>query len=60
MHKCVKEPLRQVGAGIVVTSGSLHGVSNGSTLARNSGDVGLSPALGTVFPTFITPMTPVP
>ena len=30
---------------------------NGSTLARNARDVGLSVALGAVFPIFITPMT---
>ena len=29
---------------------------NGSTLAQNPRDVGLSPALGAVFPIFITPM----
>ena len=28
---------------------------NGSTLARNAKDVGSSPALGTVFPIFVTP-----
>ena len=30
---------------------------NASTMARNTRDVGLSPALGTIFPIFITPMT---
>ena len=30
---------------------------NGSTLARNSRDVGSSPALGTVSPIFVTPAT---
>ena len=28
---------------------------NGSTLAPNASDMGLSPTLGTVFPIFITP-----
>ena len=42
--------------GIVVTSGSLHGVMV-STLAQNARDVGSVPALGTIFPIFIKPMT---
>ena len=42
--------------GRVVTSGKLTWC-NGSTLAWNARDMGLSPALGTVFPIFITPMT---
>ena len=49
-----KEPHRQVGMGIVVISGSLHGVMFG-TLAQNAEDMGLVPTLGTVFPT--TPTT---
>ena len=47
-----KEPRRQVGVGIVLTSGSLHGVMVAHWNAR---DVGLSPALGTIFTIFITP-----
>ena len=38
--------------GIALTSGNI-----GSTLARNARDVGSIPALGTIFPIFITPMT---
>ena len=30
---------------------------NGNTLAQNAKDVGSSPALGTEFPIFVTPMT---
>ena len=51
-----KELYRQAGVGIVMTSGKPTWC-NGSTLARNARDVGLSPALGTVFLIFITPMT---
>ena len=42
--------------GIVVTSGSLMEY-NDSTLALNDRGVGSSPALGTIFPIFITPTT---
>ena len=48
-----KEPHRQMDVGIVVTSGSLGHVMV-STLARNDRGMGLSPALGTLFPIFIT------
>ena len=51
-----KEPHGQAGVGMVLTSGSLGGVIV-STLARNARDVGSIPALGTIFPIFITPMT---
>ena len=51
-----KELHRQVGVGIVVTSGKPTWC-NGSTLARNGRDVGLSPTLGAVFPISITPTT---
>ena len=39
-----------------MTSGSLHRVMVAHTLAQNARDVGSSPALGTLFPIFITPM----
>ena len=39
----------------MVRSGSLCGVM--VALAQNARDVGLSPALGTIFPIFITPLT---
>ena len=45
-----------VGVGIVVTSGSLWGV-NGSILAQHARVVGYNPALGTIFPIFVTPTT---
>ena len=48
-----------MGVGIVVTSGKST-LCNGSTLAWNARDVGLSPVLGTIFPIFITPTTVVP
>ena len=51
-----KELHRQVGVGIVVTSGKPMWC-NGSTLAWNAKDVGSCPALGRIFPIFITPMT---
>ena len=51
-----KELHRQVGVGIVVTSGSLHGVMV-STLARTAKGVCSIPFLGTIFPIFITFMT---
>ena len=56
---CTKEPHTQVNVGIVMTSGSLYGemVVHQPPNAR---DVGSSPALGTIFPIFITPMTLVP
>ena len=41
---------------IVVTSGSLHGVMV-YTLVRNAREVGSIPALDTIFPIFIPPMT---
>ena len=47
---------RQVGVGIVMTSGKPTWC-NGSTLAWDARDVRLSPVLGTVFPSFITPTT---
>ena len=43
----------------MVTAGSLDGLMV-STLARNARDVGSIPALGTIFPIFITPMTYIP
>ena len=43
-----KELHRQVGMGIVVTSGSLHGVMV-STLTQSARDVGSIPTLGTIF-----------
>ena len=51
-----RNPHRQVGVGSMVTSGSLGAVMV-STLAWNARDVGLIPALGTMFPIFITPTT---
>ena len=51
-----KELHRQVGVGIVMTSGSLCGVMVEQWL-WNARDVGLSPALGTVFSIVITPTT---
>ena len=45
-----------MGAAIVVTSDSLMWC-NGGTLAWNARDVALSPALGIVFPIFVTAMT---
>ena len=51
-----KELDRQVGVSRVVTSGKPMWC-NGSTLAWNARDVGLSPALGTIFPIFVTPTT---
>ena len=51
-----KDLHRQVGVGIVVTSGSRCG-GFGSTLAWNARDVALIPALGTIIPIFITPTT---
>ena len=51
-----KEPNRQVGEGMVVTPGKPTWC-NGSPLTRNDRDVGSSPALGTIFPIFISPMT---
>ena len=47
-----KEPYRKVGVGSMVTSGTLCGVMV-STLAQNAKDVGLIPALGTIFLIFI-------
>ena len=49
-----KELHRQIGVGIVVTSGSLHGVMV-STLAQNAKDVGSILALGTIIPIFVSP-----
>ena len=46
----------QVGAGTVVTSGSLCSVMV-STLARNSRGVDSIPAVGAILPIFITPTT---
>ena len=51
-----KEPHRQAGIGKVVTSGSLGDVMV-STLAQNARGVGSIPALGTIFPIFITSTT---
>ena len=51
-----KEPHRQVDVDSVVTSGSLGGVMV-STLAWNASDVDPIPALGAIFPIFITPVT---
>ena len=45
-----KEPLKQVGVGIVAISGSLVV----TTLARNTSYVSSIPALGAIFPIFIT------
>ena len=39
-----------MGVGVVVTSGSIHGV-----MAQNARDVGSIPTLGIIFPIFITP-----
>ena len=47
---------RPVDMGIMVTSWK-HMWWNGSTLARNARDVGLNPALCTVFPIVVPPMT---
>ena len=54
-HLWGKELHRQVGVVIVMTSGKPTWC-NGSTLSWNARDVGSSPAVGTVFPIFITPM----
>ena len=54
-----KEHHREVGITRVVTSGSLGGVM-ASTLAQYWRGVGLNPALGTIFPIFITHLSPVP
>ena len=51
-----KELHRQVGMGIVVTSGSLRGLMF-STLNRNARFVGSIPTLSTLFPIFIIPST---
>ena len=51
-----KELYRHVGVDIVVTVGGLDGVKV-SILTRNAKDVGSIPALGRIFPSFITPMT---
>ena len=51
-----KEPHRQAGVSSMVTSGSLGGVMV-NTLAHNVRDVGTIPALGIIFPIFITPNT---
>ena len=51
-----KKLLRQVGMGSVLTQGWLGSVIV-STLIQNAREVGTIPALGTVFPIFITPMT---
>ena len=51
MYYCVH---RQVGMDIEVTSGKPMWC-NGSILARNARDVGSSPALGIIFPIFVTP-----
>ena len=51
-----KEPHRQVGVGRVVTPGSLGSIIV-CTLAKDAGNVGLIPALGAIFPIFITPTT---
>ena len=47
-----KEPQREVGVDRVMTSGSLGGV-----MVWNTRDVGSIPALGAIFPIFITPTT---
>ena len=49
------EPLRQVGVGRMMTSGSLDGVIV-STLACNARDVGSIHSLDTIFTMFIKPM----
>ena len=49
-----KEPHRQVGVSMVVTSGSLGGVMV-STLDQNAKDVCSIPALGAIFLIFFTP-----
>ena len=51
-----KEPHWHVGVGSMVTPGSLGG-DVVSTLVQNARYVGLIPALGTVFPIWIPPMT---
>ena len=50
------EPHWQVGMGSMMISGNLGGVMV-STLARNARHVDSIPALGTIFPIFITPTT---
>ena len=52
----MQEPHRQEGVGSKVTSGSLAGEMV-STLAQNARDLGLIPAVGTLFSIFITPKT---
>ena len=49
-----KESHRQLNR--VATSGTIGGVMV-SILAQNTTDVGLIPALGTIFPIFITPLS---
>ena len=51
-----KEQHRQVGVGSVLISGSLDGVMVAHWPGMQR-DVGSSPALGAIFPIFITPMT---
>ena len=51
-----KEPHKQVSVGMVMKSESLCGVMV-CTLARNVRNVDSVPALGAIFPIFITPMT---
>ena len=51
-----KEPHRQVYAGKLETSGS-PGAAMVSTLTCKKYNVGSTPALGIIFPIFITPMT---
>ena len=51
-----KEPYRQIGMSMVITSGILGGVMVG-TLALNARDMGLIPTLATTIPIFITPTT---
>ena len=51
-----KKPYRQVGMNRVMILRSLVGLMV-STLAVNAIDVGLNPALGTLFPIFIVPVT---
>ena len=55
-HLSDKELHIMIGVGTMVTLGSIDGVMV-STLAWNARDAGSIPALGTIYPVFITPTT---
>ena len=59
MIVCIKEPHRQVGVGVVVTSEALGGVKV-STLGQNASHLGSSLIFAAIFTLFITSMTLVP